>query len=361
MAHRDHSDPQHPKSQEAAFRARQQARKNIQSASSASSTPEELASRILEGDREALSKAITKSESTLRKDQDFIESLFARLDISNRPVRSRRFGVTGAPGVGKSTFIEGFGMEWIQRGHRVAVLAIDPTSQRTKGSILGDKTRMEKLSQHPMAFVRPSPAASWLGGTTCSTHQAILLCEAAGYDCIIVETVGVGQSETSVRELTDAFILLMLPGGGDDLQGIKRGIMEMADLILVNKADGDAITMAKQTAQQYRNALHMMPLPDGGHQVEVMAISALENQGVREVCATLNQLFKIWEENNWWLGQRAQQNVRQFHQLVHQFLLNTVQSSSEIEAQWETAINRVRLGQTTAFEAAHHWIQMKKS
>lgn len=361
MAHRDQSDPQNPKSQAAAFQARQQARKNIQSISAKSVGPEELASRILAGDRDALSRAITRTESTLREDQSFTKDLFESLDMSHRTGTSMRFGITGVPGVGKSTFIEGFGMEWIKQGKRVAVLAIDPTSQRTKGSILGDKTRMEKLSLHPDAFVRPSPAAAWLGGTAYSTHQSILLCEAAGYDCIIVETVGVGQSETSVRELTDAFVLLMLPGGGDDLQGIKRGIMEMADLILINKADGEAVSIALQTAQQYRNALHMMPKADGGHEVEVVTMSALHGEGIAEACQRLDQLFKGWEENKWWLNQRANQNVRQFHQLVHQLMLMSMQTSPEIGTQWEEMIEQVKKGEITAIEAAHHWMQTRKA
>ena len=201
-----------------------------------------LAQQILAGDRRALAKAITLVESTRADHGEQAVQLLA--ELMPHAGKSIRIGVSGAPGVGKSTFIESLGNYLTEQGHQVAVLAVDPTSAVSGGSILGDKTRMEALSVNPKAFVRPSPAGTTLGGVTRRTRESLLLCEAAGYDVIIVETVGVGQSETAVSDMTDMFLLLLSPGGGDDLQGIKRGIMELADLVLVNKADGDQISIA---------------------------------------------------------------------------------------------------------------------
>ena len=242
---------------------------------------ESLTEQIRAGDRRALAKAITLIEST-RPDHrqqaaELLENLMA--DTGN----SIRIGISGAPGVGKSTFIEAFGNHLIEQGHSVAVLAVDPTSAVSGGSILGDKTRMETLAFAEQAFVRPSPAGQTLGGVTRRTRESLLLCEAAGFDVILVETVGVGQSETAVADMTDMFLLLLLPAGGDELQGIKRGIMELADLILVNKADGEQTKSANQTLNDYRSALHFMQSRFASWQPSVMACSALNNQGIAEV------------------------------------------------------------------------------
>lgn len=242
---------------------------------------ESLTEQVRAGDRRALAKAITLVEST-RADHrqhatELLENLMA--DTGN----SIRIGISGAPGVGKSTFIEAFGNHLIEQGHSVAVLAVDPTSAVTGGSILGDKTRMETLAFAERAFVRPSPAGQTLGGVTRRTRESLLLCEAAGFDIILVETVGVGQSETAVADMTDMFLLLLLPAGGDELQGIKRGIMELADLILVNKADGDQASRANQTITDYRSALHFMQSRFASWQPTVMACSSLKNQGIDEV------------------------------------------------------------------------------
>lgn len=240
-----------------------------------------LIEQVRAGDRRALAKAITLIEST-RPDHrqqaaELLENLMA--DTGN----SIRIGISGAPGVGKSTFIEAFGNHLIEQGHSVAVMAVDPTSAVSGGSILGDKTRMETLAFAEKAFVRPSPAGQTLGGVTRRTRESLLLCEAAGFDVILVETVGVGQSETAVADMTDMFLLLLLPAGGDELQGIKRGIMELADLILVNKADGEQIKSANQTLNDYRSALHFMQSRFASWQPSVMACSALNNQGIAEV------------------------------------------------------------------------------
>jgi LAO/AO transport system kinase len=242
---------------------------------------ESLAAAIKAGDRRALAKGITLVEST-RSDhrQQAAELLETLMPATGNSIR---IGISGVPGVGKSTFIEAFGNLLLERGHRVAVLAVDPTSAVTGGSILGDKTRMETLAFAKNAFVRPSPAGKTLGGVTRRTRESLLLCEAAGFDIILVETVGVGQSETSVADMTDMFVLLLLPAGGDELQGIKRGIMELADLVLVNKADGEQTNSANQTMADYRSALHFMKSRFASWQPQVLACSSLKNSGIAEV------------------------------------------------------------------------------
>lgn len=242
---------------------------------------ETLAGRVRSGDRRALARAITLVESTRADHRDEATALIT--DILPAAGNSIRLGITGVPGVGKSTFIEAFGLHLIDQGHRVAVLAVDPTSRRSGGSILGDKTRMEDLSRHPDAFVRPSPAGETLGGVARRTREAMLLCEAAGFDVIIVETVGVGQSETAVADMTDMFLLLLAPGGGDDLQGIKKGIVELADLLIVNKADGDLEAAAGRVAADYQNALTLLRAASPLWTPKVLACSALENRGIDEI------------------------------------------------------------------------------
>ena len=232
------------------------------------------------GSRSALSRAITLVESSLSSHQHLADELIKMaLPFSGDSIR---LGITGVPGVGKSTFIESFGKHLIAKGHKLAVLAIDPSSSKTKGSILGDKTRMQELSRDEHAFIRPTPSAGSLGGVANATRESIILCEAAGYDVIIIETVGVGQSETAVKSMVDFFMLLMLAGAGDELQGIKRGIMEMADLLLINKADGDNLKAARQAAGEYKRALHLFPPNDNEWIPKVMSISSLDQKGMAE-------------------------------------------------------------------------------
>ncbi|MEZ5529893.1 MAG: methylmalonyl Co-A mutase-associated GTPase MeaB [Porticoccaceae bacterium] len=250
-------------------------------------TPEELAERIRRGDRRALAKGITLVEST-RSDHREQAARLLEL-IMPHTGNSIRVGISGVPGVGKSTFIESFGNHVIDQGHSVAVLAVDPTSALSGGSILGDKTRMESLSRNPDAFIRPSPAGQTLGGVARHTRETLLLCEAAGFDVIIVETVGVGQSETAVAQMTDMFLLLLLPGGGDELQGIKRGIMELADLILVNKADGDQQAAANRTVADYQMAVHFLHPRSRHWHVRVQPLSALKREGVDQVWQTVEE------------------------------------------------------------------------
>ncbi len=249
-----------------------------------------LSELVLAGERRGLARAITLVESTNDDHRRQAEALLDEL-LPNTG-GALRIGISGTPGVGKSTFIEAFGMHLIDEGHRVAVLAVDPTSARTGGSILGDKTRMAELNRQPNAYIRPSPAGGSLGGITRKTREAVLLCEAAGFDVVLVETVGVGQSEIAVADVTDLFLLLLAPGGGDDLQGIKRGVMELADLVVINKADGKNESLANHTAADYRQALHMVRSKWPGHPTDVLTASALHGVGLDAVWSALEVLHE---------------------------------------------------------------------
>jgi LAO/AO transport system kinase len=280
----------------------------------------ELAARIVAGDRRALAKAITLVEST-RADhrEQAVELLDAVLPHTGQGVR---VGISGTPGVGKSTFIEAFGLHVIDAGHRVAVLAVDPSSRRSGGSILGDKTRMVELVRREEAFIRPSPAGTTLGGVARRTREALLLCEAAGFDVVIVETVGVGQSEIAVADLVDLFVLLVAPGGGDDLQGIKRGIMELADLVVINKADGDQEAIARHTAADYRHALALMRPRWDGERPEVLVVSALKNLGIDAVWEHVDRLTSEARAASEQTRRRGEQAARWMWDEVRQELLD---------------------------------------
>jgi len=249
-----------------------------------------LAEAILRGDRRALARAITLIESTRPADRGDAEVLLTLL--LPHVGGAMRIGISGAPGVGKSTFIEVFGTQIIDEGHRLAVLAVDPSSQRSGGSILGDKTRMESLARNPSAFIRPSPAGATLGGVARRTRETILLSEAAGFDLVMVETVGVGQSETAVSGMVDLFVLLIGPGGGDELQGIKRGVMELADVVLVTKADGELKPAAARAASDYAHALHLMRSKYANLPPRVMQVSALEGRGISETWGALRRFHE---------------------------------------------------------------------
>ena len=266
-------------------------------------------------DRASLARAITLIESSRPDHQREAQALLA--SILPHTGRSVRIGITGVPGVGKSTFIEAFGLHVISEGHRVAVLAIDPSSARTGGSILGDKTRMVRLSHDDHAFIRPSPAGGKLGGVARRTREAMLLCEAAGYDVIIVETVGVGQSETEVAEMADMFVLLLMPGSGDELQGIKKGIVEMADLLIVNKADGELAGQAKRVRADYAAALKMLHPPSALWQPPVMACSALEGTGITEIWQTIGKFAETMHNPGEMERRRAHQAVLWMWKEVH--------------------------------------------
>jgi LAO/AO transport system kinase len=275
----------------------------------------EIVREIVDGNRTTLSRAITLVESSREVDQIKAESIINAL--LPQTGKSIRLGITGVPGVGKSTFIESFGLHCISKGYKVAVLAVDPSSSVSRGSILGDKTRMNDLSRHEDAYVRPSAAGNNLGGVARKTREAMLLCEAAGYDFIIVETVGVGQSETTVRDMVDCFLLLMLSGAGDELQGIKRGVMEMADILVINKADGDNLTKAKRARAEYARALHLFPPRSSGWIPETSHCSALHQEGIDEVFDLVDKFKRHHQLNGFWDQNRTEQLMNWFDEALH--------------------------------------------
>jgi LAO/AO transport system kinase len=287
-----------------------------------------LADGVLAGDRRALAQAITLIESTRSDHRAAASDLLERL----MPFagNSIRLGVSGVPGVGKSTFVEALGNHVIEAGHRVAVLTVDPSSAISGGSILGDKTRMELLSRRPEAYIRPSPAGNTLGGVTRRSREALILCEAAGFDVIIVETVGVGQSETKVADMTDMFMLLLLPGGGDELQGIKRGIMELADLILINKADDELQALAGRSAAEYRNALRLLHPRSADWKVEVLTCSARDGTGIAEAWDITLQHRDILEASGELMARRAVQARDWMWSEVNDNLISALQSDPEV-------------------------------
>jgi LAO/AO transport system kinase len=278
-----------------------------------------LAAAILRGDRQALGRGITLVESTNSDDRKKALELLEKTKVVK--TNTIRIGITGVPGVGKSTFIESFGMYLLSQGKRVAVLAVDPSSTRNKGSILGDKTRMNELSQQENVFIRPSPSGGTLGGLARSTNESILLCESAGYDVILVETVGVGQSETMVKQSVDFFLLLMLAGAGDELQGIKRGIMELADLLVITKADGDNLEAAKRAAAEYKNAMHLFPPNDNGWIPGTTVCSAIEKRGLDEIWKQIESFVNLTTINGWYEHNRKQQQLFWLEQSIQNEIL----------------------------------------
>ncbi len=270
--------------------------------------PEYYVEGILNQDRVILSQSITLAESHLPSDQELSSLVLDKLIPHSG--NSIRVGITGVPGVGKSTFIEAMGTKLTEEGKRLAVLAIDPSSQRSGGSILGDKTRMVALAHNPMAYIRPSAAGRALGGVGFKTREAIIFCEAAGFDVIFVETVGVGQSETMVHGMVDFFLLLMLAGAGDELQGIKKGIMEMADTIVINKADGENENMAKRAKVAYQNALHLFPPAQSGWYPKVLTCSSLQKSGIDDVWKLIFDFKNKMQQNGFFLTNRKEQNVK---------------------------------------------------
>ncbi len=310
----------------------------------------ELVEGIIKGDMVSLSKAVTLVESLAPAHQQLAREVIEKcLPHSGK---SRRIGITGVPGAGKSTSIDVFGMHVLKQGGKLAVLAIDPSSERSKGSILGDKTRMEKLSQQPGAFIRPSPSAGSLGGVARKTRETIVLCEAAGYDNIFVETVGVGQSETAVHSMVDFFLLIQIAGAGDVLQGIKRGIMEMADGIVINKADGDNVERARLAMAQYRSALHLFPTPPSGWHPEVLTYSGYFELGIDEVWDMIDRYFAFVEGNGYFEERRRQQARYWMYETIdaelrRRFYDDPLRSGRIAEAERQVLSNRL-----SPFEAA---------
>lgn len=326
----------------------------------ASHDPSYYVDGIREGNRTILSQAITIIESSLPIHQEKAQKIIAecltsqvssvKAQVSNykassqqlearsqkqeasnqQPNASLRIGITGVPGVGKSTFIEALGKYLTGQGHKLAVLAIDPSSAKTKGSILGDKTRMEELANDPNAFIRPSPSAGSLGGVARKTRETIILCEAAGFDVIFIETVGVGQSETAVHSMVDFFLLLMLAGAGDELQGIKRGIIEMADSIFINKADGDNVAKATLAKAEYRNALHLFPPSESGWVPQVGLCSAMTKSGIPEVWQTILAYAEHTRQNGYFQKKRMEQDRQIFFETIEDALKQNFYQRKEI-------------------------------
>jgi LAO/AO transport system kinase len=305
----------------------------------------ELAKRIRAHDRAALARAITLVESSKREHRARAQALLQELLPDTG--KAHRIGITGVPGVGKSTAIDQLGMNLIDAGHRVAVLAVDPTSRRTGGSILGDKTRMSRLSGSEQAFIRPSPTSGTLGGVARRTRETMLLVEAAGYDVVIVETVGVGQSETAVAEMVDFFLVLLLAGGGDDLQGIKKGIIEIADMIVINKADGDNIKRATRSAAEYQGALNLLTPVSPSWSPPVLTCSAIDNRGLDVLWEKVEEHKRIMESTGAFLARRQTQAVTWMHDMLADRLMDEVRGRPEIVARLGQLEAEVRLGRLT--------------
>jgi LAO/AO transport system kinase len=305
---------------------------------------------ILNDNRTLLGQAITLIESNLPKHNELAQEIIAR--CLPHAGNSVRIGITGVPGVGKSTFIEALGSQLTDNGKKLAVLAVDPSSERTKGSILGDKTRMETLSGNPLAFIRPSPSAGSLGGVARKTRETIVLCEAAGYDTIFIETVGVGQSEVAVHSMVDMFLLLMLAGAGDELQGIKRGIMEMADLIAITKADGTNKEKAEGARVQYQNALHLFPASESNWTPQVTTCSSLTDTGIGEVWHKVNEYVDFVKGNGYFDMRRNQQAKYWMYETINEKLKTHFYQEQAIKSQLNGIEQRVLNGEVSSFQAA---------
>jgi LAO/AO transport system kinase len=314
----------------------------------------QTAEQVRAGDRRALARAITLVESARPSDRPRAEDLLNLLLPDTG--RAIRIGISGAPGVGKSTFIEAFGAYVTGEGHRLAVLAIDPSSRRSGGSILGDKTRMESLARNPGAFIRPSPAGTTLGGVARRTREAMLVTEAAGFDVVLVETVGVGQSETAVADMVDVFVLLISPGGGDELQGIKRGVMELADIVIVTKADGVLKEAAVRAAADYAHALHMMRPKYSGSAPQVLQVSSVEGRGLAEAWSAIQSLRETFVSSGELSTLRATQLRRWFWSEVHEALLEEVQSSTAARSEAERLEAAAGSGEALPSAAAREFL-----
>ncbi len=306
---------------------------------------EEYTRGILEGNRSILAQAITLVESTREDDRELGATLVQ--NILPHTGKSIRIGITGVPGVGKSIFIEAFGMYLLGEGRSLAVLTIDPSSKKGKGSILGDKTRMDKLASDKRAFIRPSPSGSSLGGVSAKTREGMLLCEAAGFDTILIETVGVGQSETAVKGMVDFFLLLMLSGAGDELQGIKKGIMEMADGLIINKVDGDNVKPSKQARQQYLQALHLFPLNENNWSPKVELVSSIEGNGLDKVWSMIQGFEDQVKGNGHWLKNRESQRMSWLQESMIQLLTEAIQNDKQVRDTLENGEDKVRKGEVS--------------
>ena len=325
-------------------------------------TVDEYVEGILAGNRTILSQAITLVESALPEHHSTAQQVIER--CLPHTGNSIRIGITGVPGVGKSTFIESLGVQITGQDHKLAVLAIDPSSERSKGSILGDKTRMEQLSSHANAFIRPSPSAGSLGGVARKTRESVVLCEAAGFDVVFIETVGVGQSETAVHSMVDCFLLLMLAGAGDELQGIKRGIMEMADILAITKADGANLQKAQMARAEYQGALHLFPPAESGWDPQVLTCSAVERSGIGELWNTIADYIALTKHNGYFDHKRQQQAKYWMFESVNETLKENFYNNPAVKSLIKKLENDVLSNKATSFSAAkilldHYFMQLK--
>ncbi len=313
---------------------------------------------VLKGDRIILSRAITLIESQLAQDKNLAQEVLEKiLPFSGNSIR---IGITGVPGVGKSTFIEAFGKNITHQNKKIAVLAIDPTSQRTSGSIMGDKTRMEELAHESLAFIRPSPAGNSLGGVANKTRETMLLCEAAGFEVIIIETVGVGQSETVVKGMVDFFLLLMLSGAGDELQGIKRGIMEMADAVVITKCDADNIQKAKNARIEYVHALHLYPPTQNNWYPPVLTCSALEKIGLSEIWEMIEDFSLKMKENGFWENNRKDQNLAWMYAYIRQTLESQFFDNQLVKKNIKVIESKILSGELLPIQGANTLFSMNE-
>lgn len=319
----------------------------------------DLVSGILAHNQIALSRAITVIESTAEKHKELAKEIIAA--CLPHAHNSMRIGITGVPGVGKSTFIESFGKLLISKGKKVAVLTVDPSSSISKGSILGDKTRMEELVKEENAFIRPSASGDTLGGVARKTRETIILCEAAGFDIILIETVGVGQSETTVHSMTDFFLLLKLAGAGDELQGIKRGIMEMADSIVINKADGENLKAAKIAKNEFARALHLYPTKESTWNPKTLLCSALQNQGIDRVWEVIQEYFELVKDNGYFKHKRKDQNKFWLMQTIENQLKSDFFARPSIKIALKEQLKALDENRTTPFEAAERLLLLTKN
>ncbi len=319
-------------------------------------TLDEYVLGVQSGDRAVLARAITLVESTKPEHQRLAQDLLQK--IWSETGKTHRIGITGVPGVGKSTMIDQLGSNLTVQGHKVAVLAVDPTSQRTGGSILGDKTRMPKLAVDPNAFIRPSPTSGTLGGVTKKTRETMALCEAAGFDIILVETVGVGQSETAVSEMVDFFLVLMLPGAGDELQGLKKGVLEIADMIAINKADGDNEVRARHAAGEYQAALHILTPTVPDWSPPVVLISGLKNTGLDEMWVQIEKHREVLNASGAFQERRQTQAVKWMHDMLEHRFMSALRNNSDVEKRLSTVEAQVRQGIITPARAVDEIIEL---
>lgn len=319
---------------------------------------DDFSREIRQGSRFHLAKGITLLESTVLEDKKRGQLLLQELlPLTGKSIR---IGITGVPGAGKSTFIEAFGKYLCEQGYKVAVLAIDPSSSITGGSILGDKTRMEELVRHPNAFIRPSPTAGTLGGVHKKTRETMLLCEAAGYDVILIETVGVGQSETIVRGMVDFFMLLVLTGAGDELQGMKKGIMELADLLVVHKADGDNLKTAKKTVAEYKQILHFLQPASPGWVTKAIPASSLEHTGIIEVWNLISVFKDTLSKEGFWDTRRQTQTIDWFHRMISDRLMDEFYGLPERKSQVKSLEKSILLENVTVSQAVENLFNQNK-